>query len=213
MSDKRSDAELVELARERGDKAAYGELVKRYQGHVYALAYSLLGDWHEAEDIAQEAFVRAYVNLHCLETPSRFAAWLRRIAFGTCMDWMRRFRPELYRSMGEPEDVDEFPNEVLKAKSENMLGANDLVYFGVPGGAGYGDSIKREPDRVLADIKAGRTPRVEGTGNEVQDFVYVGDVARANVLALESAVSDTAYNIVSGVPVIVREVIVTVLRV
>jgi UDP-glucose 4-epimerase len=66
---------------------------------------------------------------------------------------------------------------------------------------------------ALADIKAGRTPRVEGTGNEVQDFVYVGDVARANVLALESAVSDTAYNIVSGVPVIVRELIETVLRV
>jgi UDP-glucose 4-epimerase len=62
-------------------------------------------------------------------------------------------------------------------------------------------------------MKAGRTPQVEGTGNEVQDFVYVGDVARANALALESPVSDTACNIVSGVPVTVRELIETVLRV
>lgn len=66
---------------------------------------------------------------------------------------------------------------------------------------------------ALADMKAGRTPRVEGTGNEVQDFVYVGDVARANALALETPVSDAAYNIVSGVPVTVRELIETVLKV
>lgn len=66
---------------------------------------------------------------------------------------------------------------------------------------------------VLADIKAGRTPRVEATGNEVQDFIYVGDVARANVLALESEAADTAYNIVSGVPVTVKELVETVLRI
>ncbi len=66
--------------------------------------------------------------------------------------------------------------------------------------------------QTLEDIKSNRVPRVDGTGNELQDFVYVGDVARANVLALEVDVSDTAYNIVSGVPVTVRELIETVLR-
>ncbi len=66
---------------------------------------------------------------------------------------------------------------------------------------------------ALADSRAGRIPRVEGTGNEVQDFIYVGDVARANVLALEINVSDEAYNIVSGVPVTVRELIETLLRI
>ncbi len=67
--------------------------------------------------------------------------------------------------------------------------------------------------QTLADIKRDRTPRVESTGNEVQDFVYVSDVARANVLALELEVSDVAYNIVSGVPVTVRELIETVLKI
>jgi RNA polymerase sigma-70 factor (ECF subfamily) len=101
----RTDAELVEATRETGDTAAYGELVTRYQGHAYGLAYSLLGDWAQAEDMAQEAFVRAYVNLNSLQDASRFPAWLRRIVFGTCIDWLRAYRPELYRSMGEPEDV------------------------------------------------------------------------------------------------------------
>ena len=102
----RTDAELVELVRERGDTGAYGQLIRRYQGHAYGLAYSILGDWAEAQDMAQEAFIRAYVNLHTLENPARFPAWLRRIVFSTCMMWMRAFRPELYRSMGEPDEMD-----------------------------------------------------------------------------------------------------------
>jgi len=62
---------------------------------------------------------------------------------------------ELFKAGRMPEGIDEFQTEVLKAKSENMLAANDLVYFGVPGGAGYGDPIKREPERVLTDLEAG----------------------------------------------------------
>ncbi|MCP4682873.1 MAG: hypothetical protein GY864_11115, partial [Desulfobacterales bacterium] len=54
-----------------------------------------------------------------------------------------------------PDSIDEFPNEVLKAKSENILENTDLVYFGVPGAPGYGDPLKREPERVLADIESG----------------------------------------------------------
>lgn len=67
--------------------------------------------------------------------------------------------------------------------------------------------------KTLEDVKEGRTPQIEGTGNEVQDFVYVTDVARANVLALEVDVSDQSYNIVSGVPTTVRDLIGTVLKI
>jgi len=83
-----TDAELVGMVRERGDTAAYGKLVTRYQGHAYGLAYSIVGDWTEAQDIAQEAFIKAYVNLHTLDKPERFPAWLRRIVFSACMDWL-----------------------------------------------------------------------------------------------------------------------------
>lgn len=62
---------------------------------------------------------------------------------------------EKFKEGHMPQSIDEFDNEVLKAKSENMLGGSDLIYFGVPGGAGYGDPIKREPERVMADIEAG----------------------------------------------------------
>jgi len=51
-----SDAELIRETR-AGQPEAYGELVTRYQGHVYGLAYSMVGRWEEAQDIAQETFL------------------------------------------------------------------------------------------------------------------------------------------------------------
>src|SRR3954471_20156772 len=101
-----TDAELVQRVLHSGDADAYGQLVRRDQGHVYGLAYSILRDWAEAQDMTQETFIRAYVNLGTLKDRARCPAWLRRVAFSTCMYWLRTFRPELYRSLGEPRDVE-----------------------------------------------------------------------------------------------------------
>lgn len=91
-----SDADLVGKAR-RGEPSAFEALVRRHEGSTRALAYALVGDWAEAEDLTQEAFLRAFRNLDLLADPSKFAPWLRRVAFGVCIDWVRTFRPHLYR--------------------------------------------------------------------------------------------------------------------
>jgi RNA polymerase sigma factor (sigma-70 family) len=90
------DAELIALARS-GDSGAFEELVRRYERATRALAYSLVGDPAEAQDLAQESFLRAFRNLDLLADPERFAPWLRRVTFGVCIDWVRTFRPQLYR--------------------------------------------------------------------------------------------------------------------
>jgi RNA polymerase sigma factor (sigma-70 family) len=95
-SDPISDASLVARARE-GESAAFEELVRRHQGATRALGYALVGDWAEAEDLSQEAFLRAFRNLDLLADPEKFAPWLRRVTFGVCIDWVRTFRPQLYR--------------------------------------------------------------------------------------------------------------------
>ena len=100
------DADLV-LRTRAGDKDAYGDLVARYQGHVYGLAYSLVGDWANAQDIAQETFVRAYTNLDQLRDPARFAAWLRRVTFGVAMNWLKRFQPGLFERLDGQVDLEE----------------------------------------------------------------------------------------------------------
>jgi RNA polymerase sigma factor (sigma-70 family) len=91
-----SDAELVRAARS-SDRDAYDELVRRYQRQVYGLACVLLGDRSEAEDITQETFLRAWLNLDLLSDPAKFERWVRRIVFGASIDWLRAFRPGLYR--------------------------------------------------------------------------------------------------------------------
>lgn len=101
----KTDVELV-LRTLKGDKEAYGELVARYQGHVYGLTYSIVDNWADAQDIAQETFIRAYCNLDQLRAPARFAAWLRRVTFSVAMNWLKAFRPGLFEQFGSLEDLD-----------------------------------------------------------------------------------------------------------
>lgn len=100
-----TDGELVK-ATLGGAQESYRELVSRYQGHVYGLAYSLVGNWADAQDIAQETFIRAYSNLDQLRDPARFSAWLRRVTFGVAMNWLRSFRPGLFRQLDGRVDLD-----------------------------------------------------------------------------------------------------------
>ena len=90
------DGALVVRAR-AGEAAAFAELVARHQGATRALGRAIVGDWAEAEDLSQEAFLRAFRNLDLLADPEKFAPWLRRVMFGVCIDWVRAFRPQLFR--------------------------------------------------------------------------------------------------------------------
>ena len=100
-----TDGQLVHQT-QSGDHDAYRQLVARYQGHVYGLAYSLVGDWTQAQDIAQETFIRAYTNLGQLRDGRRFAAWLRRVAFSVAMNWLKAFRPGLFRELDGKVDLE-----------------------------------------------------------------------------------------------------------
>jgi len=75
----KSDAELV-TAVLQGDRQTYGVLFHRHERSVLAVALAVLGDYHLAQDVVQEAFVTAYEKLVCLRTPRSFGAWVRKIA-------------------------------------------------------------------------------------------------------------------------------------
>jgi len=70
--------------------AAFAELVRRFQDMAYGYAYSILSDFHLAEDAAQEAFVMAFGQLDSLRDPEAFAGWLRRIVRTACSRMTRR---------------------------------------------------------------------------------------------------------------------------
>ena len=69
-----------------GESDQFGVLVERYEGLVTACARQILGDYHEAQDAAQDTFVRAYCRLDQLRDPLRIAGWLRRITHSVCMN-------------------------------------------------------------------------------------------------------------------------------
>jgi len=73
-----------------GSRMAFGTLVERYWKMVVGLAMSKIGERAEAEDIAQESFMRAYSQLHSLQQPSRFAGWLSKIAMQQCSNTIRQ---------------------------------------------------------------------------------------------------------------------------
>ncbi|WP_066321584.1 RNA polymerase sigma factor SigW [Bacillus sp. FJAT-29814] len=80
----------------KGDQDAFGEIVEIYKNSVYQLCYRMLGNSHEAEDIAQEAFLRAYVNIKSFNQDLKFSTWLFRIATNLCIDRIRKKKPDYY---------------------------------------------------------------------------------------------------------------------
>ena len=85
------DAELIQRTLE-GDESAFGFLVDKYKGSVHALAYRKLGDFHTAEEITQDTFLKAYQKLSTLKDPGRFPGWLYVIAARCCISWFRQNR-------------------------------------------------------------------------------------------------------------------------
>ena len=88
---KNNDAQLIQRVLD-GDDTAFSALVKKYQKSVHALAWRKIGDFHIAEDITQDTFLKAYQRLSTLNKPQRFASWLYVIAANYCKMWMRKKR-------------------------------------------------------------------------------------------------------------------------
>jgi RNA polymerase sigma-70 factor (ECF subfamily) len=72
-----------------GDRAAFEELVRRYQRPLFNVAYRLLGRYEEASDATQNAFVKAYGNLETFDSSQRFFSWIYRILRNECLNALR----------------------------------------------------------------------------------------------------------------------------
>lgn len=84
-----SDGELIFLAR-RGNRAAFGRLVLRYQSMAQRLAIRVIGDYDLAQELVQDAMLQAYLSLEKLNDPKRFRSWLYGIVLNVCRNDLRR---------------------------------------------------------------------------------------------------------------------------
>jgi RNA polymerase sigma-70 factor (ECF subfamily) len=108
-NDAADERQLVRRA-QAGDEAAYEELVRTHQHRVVAIASRLLRGSAEAEDVAQQVFVKAYFSLRRFDQRSKFSTWLYKIAVNECWNHLRKkkARPLLYEADLSEEQSERF---------------------------------------------------------------------------------------------------------
>lgn len=124
------EREWIERAR-AGDTAAYRRLVERYSDRAYGLALRMLGSPSEAEEVAQDGFVRAWRALPRFRGDSSFSTWLHRIVVRRALD----------------------RSAVLKARRARETGLEDAATLEAPGGGtGGSEALSRRLDRLLGSL-------------------------------------------------------------
>ncbi len=96
-----TDAQLVAQA-QAGDLPAFEELVKKYQRDIYNLACRMVSDAEEAKDLAQQAFMQAFIHIRNFRQDAQFRTWLFRIAINQCYNFLKN-----RKKFGDPIDCDD----------------------------------------------------------------------------------------------------------
>lgn len=159
-----TDRQLVQRTRE-GDREAFGALVDRYRDMVYGLGYHLTRDFEAARDLAQEAFVRAYLKLGQLREPDKFAGWLRRMVVNMHRNQSRRGtmptaplgeadRPA--RTQSQPSEIEVVVREALSKLREPERLALTLHYINGYSQAEIGSFLGVRPETVKTRLARAR---------------------------------------------------------
>ena len=114
-----TDAQLVSRA-QAGDLPAFEELVQKYQREVYGLACRMVSDAEEAKDLAQQAFLQAFVHIRSFRQDAQFRTWLFRIAINQCYNFLKS-----RKKFGDPLDSDELNLAGTEPSPEADLVAQD----------------------------------------------------------------------------------------
>src|SRR6202795_5336790 len=123
-----SDAIAVERTL-AGDRDAYRVLVERHSRNVFRLAYRMTGNQHDAEEVVQEAFLRAYQKLGQFAARSNFGTWVYRIAANYAIDRMRqRQKEDARRETPRAEDKDGMENDPLNHSKDKAPPPDRLTH-------------------------------------------------------------------------------------
>lgn len=125
MENKEADNEYIDRVID-GDTHAFRFLVERYQDMIFTIALKIAGKKEDAEDIAQEAFVKCFKSLRSFNRKSRFSTWLYRIAYNHAIDFIKKRKMksiplELTGSENKPEETEVVPGENLDRKVLELL--------------------------------------------------------------------------------------------
>lgn len=126
MSENCQDIDRIDRFK-AGDSTAFEEIVKAYEDRIYNLCRYMLGNAHDAEDAAQEVFLKAFQNLRSFRPEASLYTWLYRIAVNTCIDYKRKpFFLSLFRKDASDEEMEyDIPSE--EPSPERLLESKQLT--------------------------------------------------------------------------------------
>lgn len=127
MQNKLTDLELIAevLA---GNEASYAELIKRHKSYVFTLALRMVKNREDAEEVAQDCFVKAYRSLAAFQRNAKFSTWLYRIVFNTAMTFLRKNRLET-DSIDEEGTQIQLANAVSDFRADTVELQSKYVYL------------------------------------------------------------------------------------
>jgi len=165
MWHRKSDEQLVQ-AIGRGQTLALAELIQRHQRRALHLAYRSVGDWHLAEDVVQEAFLRVNRAAPRYKPEAQFSTWFHRIVVNLCMDELRRVRRQAKASVESliPDDASTDRPDHAQEVAELQQAVHRAL------------SHLNERERIAVILH-----RFEGQSHE-----QIADVMEASVAAVES---------------------------
>ncbi|GAB4201016.1 MAG: sigma-70 family RNA polymerase sigma factor [Roseiflexaceae bacterium] len=155
------------------DTRAFETLVTLFKGRVYGIAYRLMGDQQEAEDQAQEVFLKVYRNIKTLDDPVTFPAWITRIATNTCLDALTRRKRRPQTTPLTPADADE-PEEIRYADTR----------MPTPEEAALRHEVRRCLEKTLAGMEPGARAAI--LLRDIEDRSYQ-EVAETLAIGLSAA--------------------------
>lgn len=127
MQRKSSDTELIVMVLS-GDQSAYAELVKRHQRFVFTLALRFTKSREDAEEVAQDCFIKAYRSLHTFKQTSKFSTWLYSIVYTTSMTFLRKRKLET-QSLDAEESHVQLENHVSEFRADRVEQKSRTVYL------------------------------------------------------------------------------------
>lgn len=127
-----SDEEIIIAVRAQ-DKERYAEIIRRYGSKLYSYARYLMKDEHDAQDVVQQTFIKAYVNLNGFDTRKKFSSWIYRIAHNEAMNMLGKEKnksalDEHIDLKSEVDLEDELVKKELVSKAHHCLSQIPVLY-------------------------------------------------------------------------------------
>jgi len=157
-----------------GEKVAFEELVLKYQDRIYNLCRHMLGNAHDAEDAAQDTFIKAYHNLDNFRPEASFYTWLYRIAVNTCLDYKKK--PFFESFLKKTDEGEEFIDEPASDRP-----SPEKLYESKQIGLALNSSIGKLPSKLRTAIVL---KEIEGLSYE-----EIADILEVSIGTVKSRIS------------------------